>query len=82
MLDCRGLLESLSAYLDGEADEELRLEIEEHLRSCVKAQTMLRTFRRTIVLHQVVEVEELAVPADVCIRLREALRKCIEEGRE
>ncbi len=37
-----------------------RLEIEEHLRSCVKAQTMLRTFERTIVLHQVVEVEELA----------------------
>lgn len=76
MLDCKGLLESLSAYLDGEADEELRLEIEEHLRSCVKAQTMLRTFERTIVIHRVVEVE--GVPTEVHVRLHEVVRKCTE----
>jgi anti-sigma factor RsiW len=77
MLDCKGLLQSLSAYLDGEVDEELRLEIEEHLRSCVKAQTMLRTFERTIVLHRVVEVD--GVPTDVHVRLHEVLRESIEE---
>jgi len=76
MLDCKGLLMSLSAYLDGEADEELRLEIEEHLRSCVKAQTMLRTFERTIVLHRVVQVE--GVPTEVRVRLHEVVRKCAE----
>jgi anti-sigma factor RsiW len=77
MLDCKGLLQSLSAYLDGDVDEELRLEIEEHLRSCVKAQTMLRTFERTIVLHRVVEVE--GVPTEVHVRLHEVLRESIEE---
>jgi anti-sigma factor RsiW len=77
MLDCKGLLQSLSAYLDGEVDEELRLEIEEHLRSCVKAQTMLRTFERTIVLHRVVEVD--GVPTEVHVRLHEVLRESIEE---
>jgi len=77
MLDCKGLLQSLSAYLDEEVDEELRLEIEEHLRSCVKAQTMLRTFERTIVLHRVVEVD--GVPTDVHVRLHEVLRESIEE---
>jgi predicted anti-sigma-YlaC factor YlaD len=76
MLDCKGLLQALSAYLDGEADEELTLEIEEHLRYCVKAQTMLRTFERTIVLHRV--VHQRALPDDVRIRLHEALRRCVE----
>jgi anti-sigma factor RsiW len=78
MLDCKGLLMSLSAYLDGEVDEELRLEIEEHLRSCLKAQTMLRTFERTIVLHRVVEIE--GVPTEVHVRLHEVVRKCAEGG--
>lgn len=77
MLDCKGLLQSLSAYLDGEVDEELRLEIEEHLRSCVRAQTMLRTFERTIVLHRVVEAD--GVPVDVHVRLHEVLRECVEK---
>jgi anti-sigma factor RsiW len=77
MLDCKGLLESLSAYLDGEVDDELRLEIEEHLRSCVRAQTMLRTFERTIVLHRVVETD--GVPVDVHVRLHEVLRECVEK---
>ena len=76
MLDCKGLLESLSAYLDGEVDEELRLEIEEHLRSCVKAQAMLRTFERTIVLHRVVEIE--GVPTEVHVRLHQVVQECIE----
>jgi len=79
MLDCKGLLESLSAYLDGEADEELRLEIEEHLRSCVKAQAMLRTFERTIVLHRIVQVD--GVPTEVHVRLHEALRRRVEEEK-
>jgi anti-sigma factor RsiW len=76
MLDCKGLLESLSAYLDGEVDDELRLEIEEHLRSCLKAQAMIRTFERTITLHQVVEVQ--GVPVEVHVRLHEVVRKCFE----
>ncbi|MBM3307237.1 MAG: zf-HC2 domain-containing protein [Candidatus Eisenbacteria bacterium] len=80
MLDCKGLLEALSAYVDGEAGEELRLEIEEHLRSCVKAQAMLHTFRRTIVLHQVVQ-ERIVLPPAARARLHEALRKCLEEDK-
>jgi anti-sigma factor RsiW len=76
MLDCKGLLESLSAYLDGEIDEELRLEIEEHLRSCLKAQAQIRTFQRTIVLHRVVNVD--GVPTDVHVRLHQIVRECVE----
>lgn len=76
MLDCKGLLQSLSAYLDGEVDDELRLEIEEHLRNCLKAQAMIRTFERTIVLHRV--AEDHGVTAEVHIRLHEVVRKCFE----
>jgi len=79
MMDCKALLEALSAYLDGDVDEEIRLEIEEHLRACVKAQAMLHTFRQTIVLHQVVE-ERVVLSPEASARLHAVLRKRLEGG--
>lgn len=81
MLDCKGLLDSLSAYLDGDVDEEIRLEIEEHLRECAKAQAMLHTFRQTIVLHRVVE-ERVVLSPEASARLHRALRRYLEGGSD
>jgi predicted anti-sigma-YlaC factor YlaD len=79
MMDCKALLEALAAYLDGDVDEETRLEIEEHLRECVKAQAMLHTFRQTIVLHQVVE-ERVVLSPEASARLHVAIRRYLDGG--
>ena len=45
---CYGLLEELSAYLDGVAPEEVCAEIERHLAGCENCQVMIDTLRQTI----------------------------------
>jgi anti-sigma factor RsiW len=77
VLDCKKLLDYLSAYLDGDVDEELRLEIEQHLRLCSRAQAIVHTFEQTIVLHHE-GTRAAALPTEVRIRLHAALRRCLE----
>lgn len=75
--DCRKFIECLSAHFDGELDGDLLIEFEEHLERCERAQTLVHTFERTIVLHK--KTGTSSVPSDVHARLMEALRACAEE---
>jgi len=82
MLDCKKLLDYLTAYLDGDLDEGIRLEMEQHIRHCSRAKTILHTFEQTIVLHHRGFQGRGAVPPDVRIRLHEAVRQCMEEEQD
>lgn len=79
MLDCKKLLDCLSAYLEGDVDETLRRDIEQHLRHCRRAKAIIRTFERTIVLHH-----ETAgpLPPEVRARLHALVLRCAREAGE
>jgi len=74
MLDCREFIKCLSDYMDGDLDESILVEFEEHLESCDSARCVVETFRHTILLHQ--KARGVRVPVDVHERLLEAVRKC------
>ena len=66
--NCEGLLESLSAYIDGDLPPELCLELEKHLAGCNDCRVILNTTKRTIdLVHTPLEKPDL--PEDVRERL-------------
>lgn len=66
--NCEELLGSLSAYIDGELNPELCLELEKHLAGCDDCRVVLNTTKRTIdLVHSPVEKPDL--PDDVRERL-------------
>ncbi|HEY5731708.1 MAG TPA: zf-HC2 domain-containing protein [Anaerolineales bacterium] len=70
--NCEGLLESLSAYIDGDLPPELCLELEKHLAGCNDCRVVLNTTRRTIdLVHSPLEKPDL--PDDVRERLFQRL---------
>jgi anti-sigma factor RsiW len=74
--DCKKFIECLSAHFDGELDGELLIEFEHHLETCTKAQVLVRTFERTIILHR--RSRQQDVPSDLHERLLAAVRRCCE----
>jgi anti-sigma factor RsiW len=50
--NCHHLLEELSAYLDGEASQELCAEIERHLADCDNCTAVVDTARKTVRLYR------------------------------
>ena len=72
--DCEDFLRCLSDYFDGELDAKVRVQVEEHTRTCRDARSFAATFERTIRLHQKPDAPE--VPPDVHERLLDAVRKC------
>jgi len=71
-LKCHQFLNSLSAYVDGDLDEELCTDIERHLQECDNCRVILDTLKKTIYLYRVnTDVE--TVPVDVRERLYQRL---------
>ena len=60
---CQHLLESMSAYLDGEASAELCAEIERHLGGCDDCRVVVDTLRKTIALYHELPQPELTPEA-------------------
>ena len=70
--NCRYLLSSLSAYIDGELSEALCQEIERHMENCENCQIVINTLQKTVDLyHQTIEPAE--IPTDVRDRLFQRL---------
>jgi len=70
--NCEGLLESLSAYIDGDLPPELCAELEKHLAGCNDCRVVLNTTKRTIdLVHSPLEKPDL--PEDVRERLFQRL---------
>jgi predicted anti-sigma-YlaC factor YlaD len=68
---CHALLGSLSAYLDGEAEEALCQEIERHMAGCEDCRVVVNTLAKTIHLYR--EHGHTALPGDARQRLYAAL---------
>ncbi len=66
---CRHLLDSLSDYVDGSAQEALCAEIERHLAECENCRVVVDTLKKTIYLVRALDDEPANLPADVRTRL-------------
>jgi anti-sigma factor (TIGR02949 family) len=66
--ECRQLLDSLSDYIDGDLQQELCDEIENHMKDCDNCRIVVDTIEKTISLYQTTS-EPAAVPDDVRQRL-------------
>lgn len=81
--NCRHLLDSLSDYIDGTAEQQICAEIERHLAECQNCRVVVDTLRKTVYLYRL-DSEETSMPAEVkqrlyrCLDLDEFLRP--EEG--
>ena len=66
---CSHLLEYLSAYIDGELeDQKLCSEIESHLDNCENCQIMVDTLKKTLYLYQN-QAEKAPLPSEIRTRL-------------
>lgn len=68
---CHALLNDLSAYLDGEAEEKLCQEIERHIKECEDCRVVVDTLSRTVKLYR--EHGHAHLPSDARQRLFVAL---------
>lgn len=66
---CHQLLDSLSAYVDGDLQDELCLEIQQHLTECENCRVVVDTLRKTIYLVKANAKEPVEIPEDVHERL-------------
>jgi len=75
---CKKDYERLSEYLDGELDDDLCREIEEHFCQCPECRKCVDSMRKTIQLCKEVAIEE--IPVDVRERLKSRLRECLSRN--
>ena len=66
--ECRQLLGSLSDYIDGDLEQVLCDEIEQHMGECENCRIVIDTLRKTIELYQITASPPI-VPEDVRRRL-------------
>jgi anti-sigma factor RsiW len=72
-VNCKGLINEISAYLDGELGQETLTEIEVHLKRCKDCRLIVDTTRKTIEIYY--STQPLPLPDDVRERLHAALVK-------
>jgi len=72
-MNCRGLIQELCSYLDGELGPEALADIERHLDRCKDCRLVVDTTRKTIAIY--CNAEPLPLPGEVRERLHQALRK-------
>lgn len=71
-MHCREMLGSLSEYVDGELENRLCAEIEQHMAGCGDCRIVVDTLRKTVSLYR--EHGHAEVPADAVERLYAVLR--------
>lgn len=72
-ISCKGILDPLSDYLEGEAGMDVCRMIEEHLDGCEKCRMHVDNMRRIITLYK--RWRDDTIPEDVSIRLRDRIAK-------
>ena len=71
MISCEEVLQEVSNYIDAEVTEDLRRQIEEHLRGCHNCTVLVSTTRKTVSLVSSSRILEL--PSGASQRLMERL---------
>lgn len=66
--NCKDMAKNLNAYIDGDLDDVLCGEIEEHISSCSNCQIVVNTLKKTIQIYQS-DGRETKLPPDVRKRL-------------
>ena len=74
--ECRKYFDRISEYLDGELEQDICHEIDEHIRECPECRRCIESLRKTVELCKEGAREELSDDAQE--RLKSALRECIE----
>lgn len=69
---CRELLSQLSDYIDGELEEALCAEIEQHMAGCADCRAVVNTLEKTVELYRAAGRTE--TPQDVRGRLYKVLK--------
>jgi anti-sigma factor RsiW len=72
-IDCQHVWDYISAYIDGEVDEDLRAQIDKHLETCEICSAVLDSTRNVVVLMADARVFEL--PAGFSARLHARLEQ-------
>ena len=75
LLTCKDLLTELNAFLDNDADPDLRNEIQRHINECPNCWVVVDTTQKTLKVYKNLEPQDL--PPEVHDRLMEALSKKI-----
>jgi len=78
-VNCREALKQISDYLDNELDENLKRDLEVHIKSCRHCHVVFDTTRKTIELY--CDGRLFQLPEPVHRRLHEAIRRRWEEKR-
>jgi len=73
VLNCKKVLLEISNFLDGNLDEDLKRDIETHIRMCHHCKVVFDTTRKTIELY--CDGKLFTLPEDVRARLHESLRR-------
>jgi len=73
LLNCKKVLLEISNYLDGDLEEDLKRNIETHIRMCRHCKVVFDTTRKTIELY--CDGKLFILPEDVRARLHESLRR-------
>jgi anti-sigma factor (TIGR02949 family) len=66
--NCRDFLDLLSDYVDGDLQEDLCADIEQHMRDCENCRIVIDTLRKTVYLYRSTS-ELTSVPVNVRQRL-------------
>jgi predicted anti-sigma-YlaC factor YlaD len=73
VLNCKKVLLEISNFLDGDLEEDLKRDIETHIRMCHHCKVVFDTTRKTIELY--CDGKLFTLPEDVRARLHESLRR-------
>ncbi|MDH7500456.1 MAG: zf-HC2 domain-containing protein [candidate division NC10 bacterium] len=79
-MHCKDLLEVLSDFVDGELEESLCADIEEHLKGCDPCRVVVDSTKKTITLFK--ENLPYEIPLEVKDRLQRVLRERWKKGRD
>ena len=72
-MKCKDFLNELTDYLDGKSDENLRIELDEHLHWCHECHVVMNTTKKTIEIYRDNQIYEL--PTSLRTRLHDAIMK-------
>nr|MBN2277982.1 zf-HC2 domain-containing protein [candidate division Zixibacteria bacterium] len=73
MKSCKKHIQHICDYIDGEIDESLCFELEQHLKECKDCRIMVDTLRQTVILCR--EGRKKPLPRELEERLSDAIRQ-------
>ena len=75
-MNCKGVIREISNYLDGELELSVKQELERHLEHCDDCRMTVDQTRLTVEIF--CDEEAVELPADVKLRLHDALQRKIK----